>query len=305
MRSALPLAVLALFLTPSCDHASRSTKIVDGAVSAGDGASMSTDGTSGADTTAVVDAAGHSEDGSAGQSSDARTDRDAAPSIDVGATPSPDGGGLPDATTSPADAGVPTTGPCAGVTCSGHGVCMVQFVLQQPTCNCDPGYLAYGLGCTLERRLACRNADGSIATRGSTRCSQDDMSIEVCHDADGDRLVEWTHGVDCANGMLCSQGCLGAPCPGQPCPIGTSCVESAHGQPLGVCVAICDCQNCGNCGPDNSAGQWNDEQQYCGNGTSSPATAACALPCPNAGDGCIPYSPSICWPIEGCFSATP
>src|SRR5262249_27419507 len=128
-----------------------------------------------------------------------------------------------DAAPGASDSGVATTGPCAGVTCSGHGHCMVNFVVQQPTCTCDPGYLEYGLGCTVERKLACRNMDGSLAMRGTTRCSTDDMSIEVCHDQDGDRLLEWMHGADCANAMLCSQGCLGAPCPGQPCPTGTSC----------------------------------------------------------------------------------
>jgi hypothetical protein len=91
------------------------------------------------------------------------------------------------------------------------------------------------------------------------------------------------------------------PCDTTTCATGTACVPEAHCQPLGVCVQICDCSNCGNCGPDNSDGKWNDQQEYCGNPNASPATVKCNTPCQN-GEGCLPYSPPICWPIEGCFS---
>ncbi len=195
---------------------------------------------------------------------------------------------------------------CAGIDCGGLGTCVINPVLGAGSCECLPGFVPYGASCLREARLYCRDANGNRVGRGGTRCSADDLSIETCFDADGDGLLEWTFGVACVGGLTCSGGCLQQKCPDQPCPVGTACVEQAHGQPLGVCVPTCDCTNCNNCGPDNSDGRWNDEQEYCGAAPNqAPAQGACNLPCPNAGDGCIPYNPSICWPIEGCFSAPP
>ncbi len=97
-------------------------------------------------------------------------------------------------------------------------------------------------------------------------------------------------------------GTSGDPCASVTCAAGEACVPYAHGQPLGACVATCDCTNCGNCGGDNSDRRWDDQQEYCGNRASSPATIACNNPC-QGGMGCIPFgSVSICWPLEGCFS---
>jgi hypothetical protein len=51
-------------------------------------------------------------------------------------------------------------------------------------------------------------------------------------------------------------------------------------------------------------------QAFCGNCSSSPATAACKWPC-SGGAGCIPYNDystgavGLCYPMEGCFSAVP
>lgn len=195
---------------------------------------------------------------------------------------------------------------CDGIDCGGFGTCVVNPVINSAQCECLPGFVAYGTACLRERRLNCRDAQGNPVGRGATRCSADDLSIETCWDEDGDGLLEWTFGVACAGGLTCSGGCLAMKCPDQPCPVGTVCVPEAHQQPLGVCVPTCDCTNCSNCGADNSDGRWNDEQESCGNQpNTSPALQACNLPCPNAGDGCIPYNPSICWPIEGCFSAPP
>ena len=42
-------------------------------------------------------------------------------------------------------------------------------------------------------------------------------------------------------------------------------------------------------------------QKQCGN-DDGPATITCNKPCPYAGHGCIPYSPPICWGMEGCMS---
>lgn len=97
-------------------------------------------------------------------------------------------------------------------------------------------------------------------------------------------------------------GTPGDPCATVTCAAGEACVPYAHGQPLGACVATCDCSNCGNCGGDNADSRWNDQQEYCGNRASSPATMACNNPC-QGGMGCIPFgSVNICWPLEGCFS---
>lgn len=69
-----------------------------------------------------------------------------------------------------ADAG---TG-CDGVTCSGHGTCELMPFLGIAQCRCNPGYVAYGnTTCIEEARWGCRNADGTVSPRGSTRCGTD------------------------------------------------------------------------------------------------------------------------------------
>jgi hypothetical protein len=82
------------------------------------------------------------------------------------------------------------------------------------------------------------------------------------------------------------------------CAADQACVPEAHCQPLGACVQTCDCSNCPNCGP---SADWSTWQEYCGASTQGPATMMCNKPCGN-GEGCLPYSPGICWPLEGCFS---
>jgi hypothetical protein len=195
---------------------------------------------------------------------------------------------------------------CDGQTCGGFGTCLSQ-IFGGFSCECLPGFAPYGSACIRNERMHCQDHDGSWKGRGETRCSPDDTYIEVCHDSNGDGLMEWMYGVACANGLSCSGGCLGAKCPDQPCAVGTNCVMEAHGQPLGVCVETCDCLNCGNCGPDNSDHRWDDEQEACGNApNTNPPLGACNMPCTDPGSGCIPYYPNaICWPLEGCFSAPP
>jgi hypothetical protein len=196
---------------------------------------------------------------------------------------------------------VPDSGtPCEGIDCSGHGTCEVDPFIGLPECVCDPGYVAMGLSCIVETRWGCRDVDGTLRYRGATRCGVDDTIIEVCRDADGDGDLEWSFGVNCNPGTTCSGGCLTATCDVQPCPLETSCVPEAHGEPLWACVVTCDCSNCGNCDMDDfvRTGAWT---LYCGN-DPGPATMACNKPCPFAGHGCIPYDPPICWGLEGCMS---
>jgi len=197
---------------------------------------------------------------------------------------------------------VPVAGTdCAGVDC-GAGTCLIGAPpVGLLSCQCDPGFVTYGTACVPERRIFCRTTDGKLASRGTTRCGANGSSLDVCRDADGDGLVEWAFGVDCAGGTTCANGCLNAACPNQPCPIGTACVTEAHGMPLGVCVPTCDCTNCGNCAAQNFSG--GAQQLTCGG--MNPPQKACNSPCPNPSDGCIPYDPPICWPLEGCLSGPP
>ena len=92
--------------------------------------------------------------------------------------------------------------------------------------------------------------------------------------------------------------CIDA-CSGVSCNPGYACVPGAHDQTNPICVATCDCSNCGNCSMADFAAS-GAMQAYCGS-SSYPPTVACNKPCP-AGQGCIPYTPAICWPMEGCIS---
>jgi hypothetical protein len=192
--------------------------------------------------------------------------------------------------------------PCDGQTCGGHGNCTVMAFVGAK-CECFPGYISWGMTCIDLRKTGCLDAAGKYVQRGTSRCDPTDTFLEVCHDADGDGLNEWTFGANC-NKTPCSTGCLGVGCAnGQACPTGTVCVPEAHEQPLYVCVPTCDCSNCGNCSMADFAAS-GAMQANCGSQTGTP-TVACKLPCPLPGDGCIPYQPAICWPMEGCLSGAP
>ncbi|MBI5527314.1 MAG: hypothetical protein HY897_13345 [Deltaproteobacteria bacterium] len=193
--------------------------------------------------------------------------------------------------------------PCEGVTCSGRGTCKVQPFTGIAECECDAGYAPWGKVCSDERWIGCRDGDGRFSTRGTSRCDISDTFLETCRDSDGDGLSEWAFGADCVS-KPCSSNCLNAGCDVQPCPLGTSCVTEAHGQPLFSCVVTCDCSNCGNCDMEDFV-QSGAMQAQCGSPDESGPTMACRLPCPFAGHGCIPYSPPICWGLEGCMSAAP
>lgn len=193
---------------------------------------------------------------------------------------------------------------CEGVAC-GSGTCLIMIVGGAcASCSCDPGYVPYGAACVPERRIFCRDASGMRQPRGTTRCGSDESAVEVCRDADGDGFVEWAFGVRCNAGTTCSGGCRTARCPDQACPLGTACLVSTHGIDVGVCVTSCACTRCGNCALSDFAAS-GSVQAYCGNRAGAPATTACEAPCPSPGDGCIPYDPALCYPIEGCFSGPP
>jgi hypothetical protein len=190
--------------------------------------------------------------------------------------------------------------PCAAVNCGEHGVCKYD-AYGYSGCVCDAGYYPYGQACVPERRIGCRDELGYFVRRGTLRCDANNTFLEVCHDGDGDGLVEWIFGASCDQ-TPCSENCRQVNCKDKPCPVGLTCVQSAHEQEIWACVETCDCSNCGNCDPGDD---WSSWQNYCGNPDGAPATVACKLPCPSPGDGCIPYNPPLCWPIEGCFSAPP
>lgn len=170
---------------------------------------------------------------------------------------------------------------CSGVSCSGQGTCTLGDG-GQALCSCKAGYHAEALACVPDETCAGHTC-GSCGTCGVLG------GKAVCNCP-----ANYTfNGVDCRPTI--------DPCSPNPCDSDHACVPEAHCMVLGTCVAICDCSNCGNCGSDNSDGRWNDMQEYCGNLNSSPATASCTRPCA-PGEGCIPYSPQICWPMEGCLS---
>ena len=75
-------------------------------------------------------------------------------------------------------------------------------------------------------------------------------------------------------------------------------VWNTHVNHTNVCVATCDCSNCGTCDMSQIPSYG---VAYCGNAAGSPATLTCNKPCP-AGQGCIPFSTPICWAGQGCIS---
>ncbi len=199
----------------------------------------------------------------------------------AGPSTGPGAGGQASGTAS-ANGGASTgPGTCSGVDCGAHGTCVATT--GQATCSCDPGYHAMALSCVVDETCTsttCGNCASCDVVGGIAQCS-------------------------CPMGyVLMGNGCVLSPdpCDTTTCGSGQACVSEAHCQPLGACVDTCDCSNCPNCGPDNSDGRWDDEQEYCGaQPNQSPATMVCNKPC-SGGEGCLPYQTQICWPLEGCFS---
>ena len=178
------------------------------------------------------------------------------------------------------DSATEASNPCDGVTCSDLGHCTIDD--GGVRCVCVDGYHGDGPACVPDE--TCTGVDCG-------RCGH-------CE------VVGGKASCTCPDGFVFTGGGCELhpdPCSPNPCDAEHVCVPEAHCTPLGVCVPTCDCSNCGNCGPDNSDGRWDDWQEYCGNLNAQPATMACTKPCPN-GDGCIPYNPPMCWPMEGCFS---
>ncbi len=171
-------------------------------------------------------------------------------------------------------------GSCAGVTCSGQGSCVEGDA--GASCQCNPGFHPVGTAC---------KADETCSGVSCGTCGQ-------CKVTGGVAACECPKDYQVVNGkcQLATDPCASANCAAD-----EACVPEAHCQALGVCVKKCDCSNCGNCGPDNSDGKWDDMQEYCGNPKAQPATKACTKPCP-AGQGCLPFATPICWPMEGCLS---
>lgn len=206
----------------------------------------------------------------------------------------------------------PITGSvCDGHTCGGHGTCFAGPPFNQPECHCEGDYIQYGDTCSPMHKLRCVDRDGSLKDKGEVRCSADDTAYEVCRDGDGDGNVEWVASgtATCDGGSSCSV-CKSKKCDngdgtgGRQCPTGTVCMGKVHELDVYVCVASCDCTNCGTCDP----GQFTGYQRACGSSgnTFDGATVACKSPCPHANEGCLPYGQfAFCFPNEGCASAGP
>lgn len=172
--------------------------------------------------------------------------------------------------------------PCAAVLCSGHGSCVVGAG-DQPECDCEQGYHAVGLECVVDETCSGVQCDG--------RC-------RLCEVIEG--LAECV----CPDGFAFDgNDCRPSPdpCDQVTCNAGWSCIPEHHCTIDPTCVPNCDCSNCGTCSMQDfvNAGT---QVLYCGSGQSAPATMACTNPCPPGWGGCLPYSPGICWPAQGCMS---
>ncbi len=173
------------------------------------------------------------------------------------------------------NSGEPLSNPCSGVTCSGHGTCAPGDG-GQAACTCEKGYQASGLNCVSNQLCAavqCGRCQECAIVNGVATCT----CLAGFKPNGADSCTPDPNPCDTAN-------CV----PGQ-----EQCVTEVHCVPSGMCVPTCDCSNCANCGPGSA---WGTQCQDADGGP-----LACNKPCPN-GDTCLPYSPGMCWPGEGCYS---
>jgi EGF-like domain len=199
---------------------------------------------------------------------------------------------------------VPVGHVCEGRAC-GQGTCVDRVVIPLAYCACAPGYVEYFSRCVERDRFYCFDAmTGAWEPRGVARCQADDVTIEVCRDADGDGRVEWAESGTCGGGTLCSNTCLTTPCDMVPCPTGQACVYGERGRDFPpFCAPSCNCRNCGNCGPGQIPAMG---RAACGNTSGETPTIVCDDPC-EPGYYCIPWPEGngICWNNQGCESAPP
>ncbi len=129
-------------------------------------------------------------------------------------------------------------GPCDGVDCSGHGRCLTDGVRAQ--CDCDEGYVVYGLECILPPSDgdadadADGDADGDIDSDADTDADVD-SDVDSDADSDADAAEDADHDAD-ADAEADADGEEECSPPLVRCPDGT-CVD-----------LMSDSSNCGFCG---------------------------------------------------------
>ena len=164
------------------------------------------------------------------------------------------------------------TGPCTGVDCSGHGVCVVRDDI--PHCLCDSGYHAVGLACIAD--AADGDADADV-----------DMTEDAGVDADVDELVS-----ECGFGSG-----WGAYCYGEACADGSDCVYHPHDDTVGICNRRCSepDEPCPDSWPGEEDCIWTEESLerlwcliLCEVSSDCPCDFECLVP--------DPAGPALCYP---------
>ncbi len=104
------------------------------------------------------------------------------------------------------------SGPCKGVTCSGHGTCY-EIGDNLVSCNCEEGYVAEGIDCILDDG----NGNGNGTDTGSDPCSGVTCSGHGnCYEKDGKPACNCEQGYD-AQGTNCIEEGSSDPCAGKDC----------------------------------------------------------------------------------------
>ncbi len=100
------------------------------------------------------------------------------------------------------------SGPCKGVTCSGHGTCY-EIGDNLVSCNCEEGYVAEGIDCILD--------DGNGTDTGSDPCAGVTCSGHGnCYEKDGKPACNCEQGYN-AQGTNCVEKGTSDPCAGKDC----------------------------------------------------------------------------------------
>ncbi len=147
------------------------------------------------------------------------------------------------------------SGPCKGVTCSGHGTCY-EIGDNLVSCNCEEGYVAEGIDCVLD--------DGNGTDTGSDPCAGVTCSGHGnCYEKDGKPACNCEQGYN-AQGTNCIEEGTSDPCAGKDCNNHGTCNAST-----GQCECEegwkgDDCENFNNGGPWKVAvtGDVNEEYNF-------------------------------------------
>ncbi len=108
------------------------------------------------------------------------------------------------------------SGPCKGVTCSGHGTCY-EIGDNLVSCNCEEGYVAEGIDCILDDGNGNGNGNGNGTDTGSDPCAGVTCSGHGnCYEKDGKPACNCEQGYN-AQGTNCVEEGTSDPCAGKDC----------------------------------------------------------------------------------------